>query len=155
MKYMDMKGDGRASYSAVVAFMLGALVPRPGMPTLRYAIVNRMHQDPDEVLDSIVGGFLKMETNDRGHVSIDQFAASHTGSRSEAENAFEKMDTDCDGVIDLTDYVAYCLRDWHKPVELLIYDVSESVGSRVLNAAVGHGTDAIYHTSILVHGCEF
>jgi hypothetical protein len=156
INYMDMKCDGRASYFSVVAFMLGALVPRPGLPMLKQAIRDRMQQDPDVVLDSIVGEFLALEADDYGYISVDHFAARHMGSsRDEARAAFERIDTDCDGKIDLSDYIAHSLKDWQRPVELLIYDVSESVGSRVLNAAVGHGNEAIYHTSILVHGCEF
>ena len=64
-------------------------------------------------------------------------------------------DVDGDGRFDLWEIAAHTLGRRKTPVELLIYDISNGLSSKLSPLLLGRHFEAIYHTSVVVFGEEY
>jgi hypothetical protein len=159
MRHMNLSRDFRVGHCVLVAFMLGALTApaHPGVPALREVIRMVAKLDPEETLDRIVSEFLAMDKASTGVVKLSDIMAYH-GENACNLLAFEAADLGGDKVIALWDYIVHSLRRWTVSVELVVYDLSKGVASMLGRTGACRGPqklEAVFHTSILVHGAEY
>jgi hypothetical protein len=139
--------------------MLGALTApsHPGVLRLPEVIRKVAKLDPEETLNRIVSEFLAMDKGSSGVVKLPDFMAYH-GENACNMLAFEAADLGCDKGITLWDYIVHSLRSWTVSVELVVYDLSKGVASMLGHTGACRGPqklEALFHTSILVHGMEY
>lgn len=160
MRQMNLARDFRVNYFVLVAFMLGALTSptHPGVLKIQEVIRKVTQEDPEEVISKIVSEFLAMDSSSTGVVKLSDFLAYH-GESADNMLAFESADFGCDKGIDLWDYIVHGLRKWTFSVELVIYDLSKGVAKVLGSTPACKGAplkfEALYHTSIVVHGAEY
>merc|ERR1711904_167901 len=73
----------------------------------------------------------------------------------DVDDILEAVDIDDDGRIDLWEFLAYSMGRRKGPVELLVYDITQGNSELFSGVLLGQKLEAIYHSSILVHGKEF
>mmetsp|Transcript_21644 Transcript_21644/g.50592 ORF Transcript_21644/g.50592 Transcript_21644/m.50592 type:complete len:537 (-) Transcript_21644:4-1614(-) len=151
---MDLIGlrDARVSLTDVTAFMLDMRV-RSCAPDLRPHILEQLRSAPSK-WDDIVMEFVEMNTSQTGLVTHNEFN-EFIGPCFMNSAMFDKIDCNGDGLLDIWEYAAYRFGLERVPVELLLYDLSEGLAEQYSNILLGQNIEAVYHTSVLVHGKEY
>merc|ERR1719235_68763 len=84
------------------------------------------------------------------------FHAEGTDTSFDLDHVLQEVDVDDDGRIAFWEFLAYNYLGRRKvPVELLLYDITQGKSELFSSVLLGKTFEAIYHSSILVHGMEF
>lgn len=162
LRIIDMNGNGLIDYQEFFVFMLGGMEERGPLKNMR----DRLARNPAKTQE-IIQRFLKWDVDGDGFVTRSELAA-HLGEIEElsggqtgkaGEQLIDEMlkagDVDGDGRFDLWEIAAHTLGRRKTPVELLIYDISNGLSSKLSPLLLGRHFEAIYHTSVVVFGEEY
>lgn len=117
-----------------------------------------------EVLQKAFSNFRAWDVDGDGYITREKlqmrmdtfFQTEGTDPPFDVDHVFQELDVDDDGRIDFWEFLAYNYLGRRKaPVELLLYDITQGNSKLFSSALLGKKFEAIYHSSILVHGKEF
>eukprot|EP00397_Hematodinium_sp_SG-2012_P008344 GEMP01008402.1.p1 GENE.GEMP01008402.1~~GEMP01008402.1.p1 ORF type:complete len:608 (+),score=102.51 GEMP01008402.1:98-1921(+) len=162
---MDLDDNGMISYTEFMTYMLGGLNTRGAFGNLRSKLLTAMNKDPD-ILQKIFQKFKATDKDGNGfiepHEIIElfnsmavEFKADVGDPKSVAEDYMNQMDLDGDGKVDFYEFLSYQLGRRKRPVELLLYDLSNGFSKNFSLLLMGRSFEAIYHTGVICCGMEY
>jgi Ca2+-binding EF-hand superfamily protein len=167
LQKIDVDNSGRVDRAEFFSFMLGGLDRRGPLCQMQEFLQKQMEAKP-EVLQHALDKFIKWDADGDGYVTKDELRVQmekfltgigqtpdNTDARSEVDALLQAVDVDDDGQIDLWEFLAYSMGRRKVPVELLVYDITQGNSALFSGVLLGKSLEAIYHSSILVHGKEF
>jgi len=168
LQAVDIDRDGRVDRTEFYSFMLGGLDRRGPLCQMQEFLRKQLESRPD-TLQKALAKFIEWDTDGDGFITeaelraqMNKFLKANISKGPNAEVApfdvdamLEQVDIDADGRIDLWEFLAYSLGRRKVPVELLLYDITSGKSEVFSSLLTGKNFEAIYHSSILVHGKEF
>lgn len=166
LQKIDLDQNGRVDRAEFYSFMLGGLDRRGPFCQMQEYLRKQMEAKP-EVLQKALNKFIEWDADGDGFVTkeelreqMDKFLHvvgpfNVLDAPFDVDDILEAVDIDLDGRIDLWEFLAYSLGRRKMPVELLVYDITKGNSELFSSVLLGKKLEAIYHSSILVHGKEF
>jgi len=165
LQKMGLNHSGRVDRAEFLCFMLGALDRRGPFLHMQELLQKQISARP-EVLQHALDRFTKWDADRDGYVTKEELRVrmeKFVGGEKfddvddplDVDSLFEAVDIDDDGKIGFWEFLAYSMGRRKVPVELLVYDITQGKSELFSSIALGQKLEAIYHSSILVHGQEF
>lgn len=165
LQKIDLDHNGRVDRTEFYSFMLGGLDTRGPLCQMQEFLKKHMEANP-EILQQALSKFIAWDVDGDGYISpeelrvqMDKFLCTKGFSMTETpfdvDDLLKAVDVDADGRIDLWEFLAYSMGRRKVPVELLLYDITQGKTELFSSVLLGKKFEAIYHSSILVHGKEF
>jgi len=162
---MDLDNNGMISYAEFMTYMLGGLSNRGNFGSLRDKLSAALEKDP-QVLQKIYQKFQQVDKDGNGVIEKDEIVLLCKSMASEletdignpadiAEQYMDEMDLDGDGKVDYYEFLSYQLGRRKRPVELIVYDISNGMSNNFSLFLMGKQFEAIYHTGVVCFGMEY
>lgn len=165
LQKIDLDKTGRVSRAEFLSFMLGGLDRRGPFCQMQELLQRHIKEKP-KFFEKAVSKFREWDVDGDGYVTrdelrmqMDNFLQAQSVDIKSAtfnlEDILDAVDVDKDGRIDLWEFLAFSMGRRKVPVELLLYDITKGNSELFSSVLLGQKFEAIYHSSILVHGKEF
>lgn len=156
LQKMGLNHSGRVDRAEFLCFMLGALDRRGPFLHMQEFLqkqISATHVGPT-VLQQALEKFTNWDADGDGYVTKEELRVQMKNPL-DVDSLFEAVDIDDDGKIGFWEFLAYSIGRRKVPVELLVYDITQGKSELFSSIVLGQEHEAIYHSSILVHGIEF
>jgi Ca2+-binding EF-hand superfamily protein len=154
--YMDLDRNGRICFEEFATFMLGGLEERGALPGMHAKLQAFAEQEPEKFRD-LIAQFCTWDQDGDGYLSAKDYICGLPSQEADAAllELVRDADLNGDGRLDLWETIAHSMGRRRIPVEMLVYDVSDGMSTRLTPFMLGGSVEAIYHTSVLVYGSEW
>lgn len=162
---VDVDQNGMISYAEFMTFLLGGLHTRGFFGNLSGKLKCALEKDP-QILHRIFDKFKEADLDGNGviekHEIVNAFSSMAASFGQHAPNAeqfameyMHEMDLNDDGKVDFYEFLSYQLGRRKRPVELLLYDISNGFSKNLSWLFMGKRFEAIYHTGVVCFGTEY